>query len=127
MKEKNIDLKSYEKKADKFSNEGKTSMYFADEKNVIGIIAVQDKPKNLSKIAIDEMKKMGYEVRMITGDNEKTAEAIKNALNIDEKYAEVLPQDKEKEIKNLQKLGKKVLMVGDGINDAPALARSIQG
>ena len=124
MKEKNIDLKSYEKKADKFSNEGKTSMYFADEKNVIGIIAVQDKPKNLSKIAIDEMKKMGYEVRMITGDNEKTAEAIKNALNIDEKYAEVLPQDKEKEIKNLQKLGKKVLMVGDGINDAPALVRS---
>lgn len=124
MKEKNIDLKSYEKKADKFSNEGKTSMYFADEKNVIGIIAVQDKPKNLSKIAIDEMKKMGYEVRMITGDNEKTAEAIKNALNIDEKYAEVLPQDKEIEIKNLQKLGKKVLMVGDGINDAPALARS---
>lgn len=124
MKEKNIDLKSYEKKADKFSNEGKTSMYFADEKKVIGIIAVQDKPKNSSKIAIDEMKKMGYEVRMITGDNEKTAEAIKNALNIDEKYAEVLPQDKEKEIKNLQKLGKKVLMVGDGINDAPALARS---
>ena len=124
MKEKNIDIKSYEKKADEFSNEGKTSMYFADEKNVIGIIAVQDKPKNLSKIAIDEMKKMGYEVRMITGDNEKTAEAIKNALNIDEKYAEVLPQDKEKEIKNLQKLGKKVLMVGDGINDAPALARS---
>lgn len=124
MKEKNIELKSYEKKADIFSNEGKTSMYFADEKNVIGIIAVQDKPKNLSKIAIDEMKKMGYEVRMITGDNEKTAEAIKNALNIDEKYAEVLPQDKEKEIKNLQKLGKKVLMVGDGINDAPALVRS---
>ena len=124
MKEKNIDLKSYEKKADKFSNEGKTSMYFADEKNVIGIIAVQDKPKNLSKIAIDEMKKMGYEVRMITGDNEKTAEAIKNALNIDEKYAEVLPQDKEKEVKNLQKLEKKVLMVGDGINDAPALVRS---
>ena len=124
MKEKNIDLKSYEKKADIFSNEGKTSMYFADEKNVIGIIAVQDKPKNLSKIAIDEMKKMGYEVRMITGDNEKTAEAIKNALNIDEKYAEVLPQDKEKEIKNLQKLGIKVLMVGDGINDAPALVRS---
>lgn len=124
MKEKNINLKSYEKKADKFSNEGKTSMYFADEKNVIGIIAVQDKPKNLSKIAIDEMKKMGYEVRMITGDNEKTAEAIKNALNIDEKYAEVLPQDKESEIKNLQKQGKKVLMVGDGINDAPALARS---
>ena len=124
MKDQNINLNSYEKIADKFSNEGKTSMYFSDEKNVIGIVAVQDRPKTLSKIAIDEMKKMGYEVRMITGDNEKTAEAIKNALNIDEKYAEVLPQDKEKEIKNLQKLGKKVLMVGDGINDAPALVRS---
>lgn len=124
MKEKNINLKSYEKTADKFSNEGKTSMYFSDEKNVIGIVAVQDRPKILSKIAINEMKKMGYKVIMITGDNEKTAEAIKKTLNIDEKYAEVLPQDKEKEVKKLQDKGKKVLMVGDGINDAPALARS---
>ena len=124
MKEKNINLKSYEKTADKFSNEGKTSMYFSDEKNVIGIVAVQDRPKILSKFAIDEMKKMGYKVIMITGDNEKTAEAIKKTLNIDEKYAEVLPQDKEKEVKKLQDKGKKVLMVGDGINDAPALARS---
>ncbi|WP_049690868.1 heavy metal translocating P-type ATPase [Anaerococcus jeddahensis] len=124
MKDQNINLNSYEKIADKFSNEGKTSMYFSDEKNVIGIVAVQDRPKSLSKIAIDEMKKMGYEVRMITGDNEKTAEAIRKSLNIDEKYAEVLPQDKEKEVKKLQNQGKKVLMVGDGINDAPALARS---
>lgn len=124
MKDQNINLNSYEKIADKFSNEGKTSMYFSDEKNVIGIVAVQDRPKTLSKIAIDEMKKMGYEVRMITGDNEKTAEAIRKSLNIDEKYAEVLPQDKEKEVKKLQDQGKKVLMVGDGINDAPALARS---
>lgn len=124
MRDQNINLNSYEKIADKFSNEGKTSMYFSDEKNVIGIVAVQDRPKTLSKIAIDEMKKMGYEVRMITGDNEKTAEAIRKSLNIDEKYAEVLPQDKEKEVKKLQDQGKKVLMVGDGINDAPALARS---
>lgn len=124
MKDKNIDLKDYEKKADKFSKEGKTSMYFADEKKVIGLIAVEDKPKDLSKVAIDEMKTLGYEVRMITGDNEKTAEAIRSRLNIDEKYAEVLPQDKEKEVKKLQDEGKKVLMVGDGINDAPALARS---
>ena len=124
MRDQNINLNSYEKIADKFSNEGKTSMYFSDEKNVIGIVAVQDRPKTLSKIAIDEMKKMGYEVRMITGDNKKTAEAIRKSLNIDEKYAEVLPQDKEKEVKKLQDQGKKVLMVGDGINDAPALARS---
>lgn len=124
MKDENINLKNYEKKADEFSQEGKTSMYFADEKNIIGLIAVQDKPKSLSKVAINEMKDMGYEVRMITGDNEKTAEAIRKSLNIDEKYAEVLPQDKEKEVKNLQNKGSKVLMVGDGINDAPALARS---
>lgn len=124
MKEKNINLKTYEEKSDKLSNEGKTCMYFANEKEVIGIIAVQDRPKSLSKIAIDEMKKMGYEIRMITGDNEKTAEAIRKSLNIDYKYAEVLPEDKEKEVKKLKNEGKKVLMVGDGINDAPALARS---
>lgn len=124
MKEKNINLNSYQEKSDKLSNEGKTSMYFANEKEVIGIIAVQDRPKSLSKIAIDEMKKMGYEIRMITGDNEKTAEAIRKFLNIDYKYAEVLPEDKEKEVKKLKNEGKKVLMVGDGINDAPALARS---
>lgn len=124
MKEKNINLNSYQEKSDKLSNEGKTSMYFANEKEVIGIIAVQDRPKSLSKIAIDEMKKMGYEIRMITGDNEKTAEAIRKSLNIDYKYAEVLPEDKEKEVKKLKNEGKKVLMVGDGINDAPALARS---
>ncbi|MDU2202822.1 MAG: heavy metal translocating P-type ATPase, partial [Anaerococcus hydrogenalis] len=124
MKEKNINLNSYNEKSDKLSNEGKTSMYFANEKEVIGIIAVQDRPKSLSKIAIDEMKKMGYEIRMITGDNEKTAESIRKSLNIDYKYAEVLPEDKEKEVKKLKNEGKKVLMVGDGINDAPALARS---
>lgn len=124
MKEKKIDLKGYENKANSLSNEGKTTMYFANTKEVIGLIAVYDKPKPLSKIAIDELKYLGYEVRMITGDNEKTAEAIRKNLGIDEKYAEVLPQDKEKEVKNLQDKGKKVLMVGDGINDAPALARS---
>lgn len=124
MKEENLNLKDYESKADRLSNEGKTSMYFANDKEVIGLIAVQDEPKSLSKVAIDEMKSLGYEVRMITGDNEKTAEAIRKNLGIDEKYAEVLPQDKDKEVKKLQDMGKKVLMVGDGINDAPALARS---
>lgn len=124
MEEENIDLLDYFDKADKFSEEGKTSMYFADSEKVIGIIAVQDRPKALSKVSISELKNLGYEVRMITGDNEKTAEAIRKDLEIDDKYAEVLPQDKEREVNNLQKEGKKVLMVGDGINDAPALARA---
>ena len=124
MKEKSINLKDYEEKSNILSQEGKTSMYFANENEVIGLIAVKDLPKTTSKIAIDELKHLGYEVTMVTGDNEKTAEAIKNDLGIDKKFAEVLPKDKDKVVKELQNLGKKVSMVGDGINDAPALARS---
>ena len=124
MEEKSINLKDYEEKSNILSQEGKTSMYFANENEVIGLIAVKDLPKATSKIAIDELKHLGYEVTMVTGDNEKTAEAIKNDLGIDKKFAEVLPKDKDKVVKELQNLGKKVSMVGDGINDAPALARS---
>ena len=124
MEEKSINLKDYEEKSNTLSQEGKTSMYFANENEVIGLIAVKDLPKATSKIAIDELKHLGYEVTMVTGDNEKTAEAIKNDLGIDKKFAEVLPKDKDKVVKELQNLGKKVSMVGDGINDAPALARS---
>ena len=124
MKEKSIDLKDYEEKSNNLSKEGKTSMYFSNEDEVIGLIAVKDVPKANSKIAIDELKNLGYEVTMVTGDNETTAEAIKNDLGIDKKFAEVLPIDKDKVVKELQSLGKKVAMVGDGINDAPALARS---
>lgn len=124
MQENNINLLNYEEKAEKLSEEGKTSMYFANDSKVIGLIAVADRPKEESKIAIDELKNLGYTITMITGDNEKTAEAIRKSLNIDEKVAEVLPQDKEKAVSRLQKMGKKVLMVGDGINDAPALAKA---
>ena len=124
MKENNIDLKNYIEIADTYANEGKTSMYFADENQVIGLIAAKDLPKATSKIAIDELKNLGYEVTMVTGDNEKTAEAIRSDLGIDKKFADVLPQDKDKVVKQLQDMGKKVTMVGDGINDAPALARS---
>ncbi|MDO4661562.1 MAG: heavy metal translocating P-type ATPase [Tissierellia bacterium] len=124
MMENSIDLEDFEEKANTLSNEGKTSMYFASKDKVIGIIAVKDNPKESSKIAIDEMKSLGYEVIMVTGDNEKTAEAIRKDLNIDNKFAEVVPSDKDKVVKKLQEKGKKVLMVGDGINDAPALARS---
>lgn len=124
MKEENIDLVEYESVAEEYASQGKTSMYFADERKVLGIIAVKDVAKNTSKIAIDELKNLGYEVTMVTGDNATTAEAIRNELNIDKKFAEVLPQDKDKVVKELQDMGKKVTMVGDGINDAPALARS---
>ena len=124
IKEENIDLVDYESVAEKYASQGKTSMYFADERKVLGIIAVKDVAKNTSKIAIDELKNLGYEVTMVTGDNKTTAEAIRSELNIDKKFAEVLPQDKDKVVKELQDMGNKVTMVGDGINDAPALARS---
>ena len=124
MLDNDIDISSYNNLAEKYSSDGKTAMYFSDDKKVLGIIAVMDTPKSTSKLAIEELKKLSYEVIMITGDNEKTAETIRKKLSIDKKFAEVLPKDKDKVVKNLQDLGKKVAMVGDGINDAPALARS---
>ncbi|WP_151410526.1 heavy metal translocating P-type ATPase [Anaerococcus sp. Marseille-P9784] len=124
MLDNDIDISSYKNLAEKYSSDGKTAMYFSDDKKVLGIIAVMDTPKSTSKLAIEELKKLSYEVIMLTGDNEKTAEAIRKNLSIDKKIAEVLPKDKDKVVKNLQDSGKKVAMVGDGINDAPALARS---
>ena len=124
MLDNDIDISSYKNLAEKYSYDGKTAMYFSDDKKVLGIIAAMDTPKSTSKLAIEELKKLSYEVIMLTGDNEKTAEAIRKKLSIDKKFAEVLPKDKDKVVKNLQDLGKKVAMVGDGINDAPALARS---
>lgn len=122
--EENIDTGKYKTLTETLSKDGKTSMYFADDEKVIGIIAAKDMPKESSKIAINLLKKENFEVTMVTGDNELTAESIRKSLNIDEKFAEVLPQDKDMVVKNLQDQGKKVAMVGDGINDAPALARS---
>lgn len=124
MEENNIDLNNYENLNYKLSKEGKTSMYFANDKDVIGLIAAKDMAKDSSKIAIDILKKEGFEITMVTGDNEITAESIRKSLNIDKKFAQVLPQDKNKVVKTLQSEGKKVAMVGDGINDAPALARA---
>ena len=124
MDENNISIGKYEAIHKDLSKEGKTSMYFSDSAKVIGLIAVQDQAKESSKIAIDLLKKDSYQITMLTGDNENTAEAIRAKLNIDEKFAEVLPQDKDKVVKKLQADGKKVAMVGDGINDAPALARA---
>jgi Cu+-exporting ATPase len=102
--------------------QGKTVMLISVNREVKGAIAVADTLKEGAKEAIEELKKMGLEIWMITGDNKKTAHAIGRELGIEKILAEVLPQDKEKEIRRLQKEGKIVGAVGDGINDAPMLA-----
>ena len=112
---------------DALANDGKTPLFFARNGRLIGIIAVADVVKPTSKQAIKELSDMGIEVVMLTGDNAKTAEAIRRQVGVDRVVAEVLPQDKESEIRRLQEAGKKVAMVGDGINDAPALARADVG
>ena len=124
MDESNISLENLEEKSQILAGEGKTPMYIALEGRLIGIIAVADTVKEHSKRAIEKLHSMGIEVAMITGDNKKTAEAIAKQVGIDRILAEVLPQDKAKEVKKLQSENKKVAMVGDGINDAPALAQS---
>ena len=93
----------------------------------IGIIALADVVKPTSRRAISELHEMGIKVVMLTGDNERTARAIQREVGADEVIAEVLPQDKEKEVRRIQESGQKVAMVGDGINDAPALARADVG
>ncbi|MEV9642301.1 heavy metal translocating P-type ATPase [Aliarcobacter butzleri] len=124
---KNISLDLFYEKSEKLANEGKTPIFIADESEVLGLIAISDVVKPTSKDAILEFEKMGLEVIMLTGDNYKTANAIAKQININNVIAEVLPQDKEKEIQKLQSLGKKVAMIGDGINDAPALVRADVG
>ena len=109
------------------AEDGKTPLYFALDGKLIGLIAVADIVKPTSAQAIAELSNMGIEVVMLTGDNAKTAEAIRRQVGVDRVVAEVLPQDKEREIRRLQGGGKKVAMVGDGINDAPALARADVG
>lgn len=124
MKDKNIDLTSLEEVSRKLAAEGKTPMYMAIDHELVGIIAVADVVKKSSQEAIRKLHHMGIEVAMITGDNKRTAEAIAKQVGIDKVYAEVLPQDKANEVKKLQEAGKTVAMVGDGINDAPALAQA---
>jgi Cu+-exporting ATPase len=127
MKENNIDLLDALIRADQLANDGKTPMFVAAEGQLIGIVAVADTIKENSVAAIDKLHRMGLQVAMITGDNKRTAEAIAKQVGIDRVFSEVLPEDKAKEVKNLQNEGLHVAMVGDGINDAPALAQADVG
>lgn len=124
MRDKHIDVDKFIIDAERLAKEGKTPMYISTEDKILGIIAVADIVKENSQRAIQSLHDMGIEVVMITGDNKKTAGAIAKLVGIDRVFAEVLPSDKAEQINILQKEGKKVAMVGDGINDAPALAQA---
>lgn len=127
LEEQAVDPGRFRNAAETWAEEGKTALYFARGGRAVGVIAVADTVKPTSKQAIEEFKAMGIDVVMLTGDNARTAEAIRRQLDIDTVVAEVLPQDKESHVRAIQETGKKVAMVGDGINDAPALARADVG
>ncbi|MGB9975680.1 heavy metal translocating P-type ATPase [Thermovenabulum sp.] len=127
MTAKSISFEGVKELMEKLENEGKTVMIMAVDDIVEGILAVADTVKENSKEVIDELKKMGIEVWMITGDNERTARAIARQVGIDKVMAEVLPEHKAEEVEKLKKQGKITAMVGDGINDAPALAAADVG
>ena len=127
MEERHISLANVQKRLETLADEGKTPMIFADDAGVLGMISVADVVKPTSREAVRQLKAMGIHVVMLTGDNRRTAEAIRRQMDIDKVIAEVLPQDKEREIAALQKEGKTVAMIGDGVNDAPALARADVG
>jgi len=124
MADRKVDIAPLQNDIDRLLAEGKTLMILAVDNKIAGVVAAADTIKPTAKEAITTMKKLGLEVAMITGDNQKTAEAIGKTLGIDRIFAEVLPEDKEKYVKKLQDEGKFVAMVGDGVNDAPALARA---
>ena len=127
LEEAGIGLGSFAAQAEALAQEGKTPLFFAESGKLLGIVAVADTPKPTSAEAVAGFQAMGIDVIMLTGDNRRTAEAVGKALNVDRVIAEVLPQDKEKTVAELQAQGKRVAMVGDGINDAPALARADVG
>lgn len=124
LRDRNIDTSSIQNEIDKLLNQGKTLMLIAVDSKIAGIVAAADPIKPTAKKAIERMKELGLEVAMITGDNKKTAEAIAHELGIERVFAEVLPEEKANYVKKLQDEGKFVAMVGDGVNDAPALAQA---
>ena len=127
MQKNSIEIGVLQEESDKLAEEGKTPMYIAINDSLEGIIAVADIVKSSSVEAIKSLHNMGIKVAMITGDNKKTADAIAKQVGIDIVLSEVLPEDKSNEIKKFQEKNKKVAMVGDGINDAPALAQADVG
>lgn len=127
IKEKEIDFSNYQKQINKFVAQGKTLVFLASQNKLIGLVSIFDDIKITSKQAIQRLKEMKIKTVMLTGDLKATAQAINQQLELDEVIAEVLPQDKESVIKRLQQQGNNVMMVGDGINDAPALVRSDVG
>jgi Cu+-exporting ATPase len=127
MEERKVFLNGFLEKAEHLSSEGKTPMFLAVDGEAAGIIAVADTLKENSKEAVEALHRMGLEVVMLTGDNQRTAKAIARQIGIDRVLAEVLPEMKAEEVRRLQGKGKKVGMVGDGINDAPALAQADVG
>ena len=127
MLENNISTKDSVEKAEKYASEGKTPLFIAVDSELAGIIAVADQIKGSSLKTVEKLHSLGLEVVMLTGDNRKTAQVIAEQLSIDKVVSEVLPEDKANEIKKLQAQGKKVAMVGDGINDAPALVQAEVG
>ncbi|MCL1996649.1 MAG: heavy metal translocating P-type ATPase [Defluviitaleaceae bacterium] len=124
MENRKIDTANYEQDSDRLANEGKTPMYVAINGELEGLVAVADIIKPTSKMAVSKLQNMGIEVTMITGDNRRTAEAVAKEAGIKTVLAEVLPKDKAENVKRLQENGNKVAMVGDGINDAPALVQA---
>lgn len=123
----NVDVSSLMERYDKLAAQGKTPLYFVRAGELLGCIAVADTVKPTSREAIGKLQAMGLRVLMVTGDNQATAEAIRAQVGVDEAVAQVLPQDKEAVVRKLQQEGHIVAMVGDGINDAPALARADVG
>lgn len=125
LKEKNVSLESQVlQDLEVYASKGQTPLLFAENNKVIGLISVADTVRDTSKLALEALKKKNKHVVMLTGDNQKTAQAIASSLSIDEVISDVLPADKEQVVRSLQAKGKKVMMVGDGINDAPALMRA---
>jgi Cu+-exporting ATPase len=121
MEKEAVAMNDFNQKAKRLSSEAKTCVFVAEEGRVVGLIALSDMPKASARATVSSLKEMGLNVAMITGDNKKTAQAVAGAVGIDQALAEVLPGDKADEIRRLQALGQVVAMVGDGINDAPAL------
>ena len=127
LEEAGISLGSLGDKGEALAQDGKTPLYFAEDGKMLGVVAVADTPKATSAEAVRQFQALGIDVVMLTGDNQRTAQAVGRALGVNRVIAEVLPQDKEQVVAQLQADGKRVAMIGDGINDAPALARADVG